>query len=325
MNTKSRIFKEISNEEAQKIIKHYFPKSNIISSSPLKGGLFNTTYKLIIDSPYKELILRVGPVNRDCLLSFENNLMKAEEYVYKLLDENNIPSPTVVICDTSKSVIDRDFMITEYIKSISLSDKSIPESYRNKLYKEVGEYTYKVHAIKGNRFGRVSDFINGVSYNTWKDFLIYHVTEICKSCLDYYVFDKETIEKIIDVYESNQSLFENIIEPSLVHADLWAGNILVSENDNKGYEVAAIIDVDRAIFGDIDFEFASPWIINDAFISGYGNIHVNENNKLKLNFYRLLYSVIDSYVWKVEYNDENEYIANKERTLELLSSLISIK
>lgn len=181
LNTKSRIFKEISNQESLKIINHYFPESNIISSSLLKGGLFNTTYKLIIDSPYKEIILRVGPVNKDCLLSFENNLMRAEEYVYKLLGENNIPSPTVVICDTSKSVIDRDFMITEYIKSISLSDKSIPESYRSKLYKEVGEYTYKVHSIKGKRFGRVSDFINGVSYNTWKDFLIYHVTEICKS------------------------------------------------------------------------------------------------------------------------------------------------
>ena len=163
LNTQSKIFKEISNEEAQNIIKHYFPTSNIISISLLKGGLFNTTYKLIIDSPYSELILRVGPVNREYLLPFENNLMQAEEYVYKLLAENDIPSPTVVVCDTSKIIIDRDFMITEYIKSVPLSDKSIMESCKNKLYKEVGEYTYKLHSIKGNRFGRVSDFIAGIS------------------------------------------------------------------------------------------------------------------------------------------------------------------
>ena len=106
---------------------------------------------------------------------------------------------------------------------------------------------------------------------------------------------------------------------------MWAWNILISENYNKSYEVTAIIDADRAIFGDIDFEFASPWIINDAFISGYGNINANENRQLKLNLYRLLYNVIDSYVWKVEYNDKNEYIANKEITLELLSLLMSIR
>lgn len=322
LNVKSKIFKEISAEELLNIIKHYFPKSNIVSISLLKGGLFNTTYRLIIDSPHRDLILRIGPVNREYLLAFENNLMRAEEYVYKLLVENNIPSPTVIVCDTSKNIIDRDFMITEYIKSVPLSDESILESCKGKLYQEVGEYIYKLHSIKGSKFGRVSDFVAGISYDTWKEFLICHVNQIGKSCLEYDVFDKDTIKKINEVYKSNQSLFDDIIESNLVHADLWAGNILISENYNKNYEVTAIIDVDRAVFGDVDFEFASPWMINDDFISGYGNILSDESRQLKLKLYSLLYSVIDSYVWKVEYNDENEYIVNKARTLELLSTLM---
>lgn len=31
-----------------------------------------------------------------------------------------------------------------------------------------------------------------------------------------------------------------------------------------------MIDGDRALFGDIDFEFASGWMMTDAFFDGYG-------------------------------------------------------
>lgn len=321
MNTHSKIFKEISDEEAEKIIRHYFPTSKINSISLLKGGLFNTTYKLVVGSQDKELILRVGPVNREFLLPFEHNLMSAEVYVNKLLIENDIPTPTVVVCDTTKSIIDRDFMITEYINCITLSDNLISEACKDKLYEEVGRYTFKLHSIKGAKFGRVSDYLARISYDNWNDFLISHVNGIGKRCLDYDVFDKETIDKVIKVYKNNQILFKNIVEPNLVHADLWAGNILISGSDSNSYKVSAIIDADRAVFGDIDFEFASPWIINDAFIRGYGHIPENENRQLKLKKYNLLYNIIDSYVWKVQYNDINEYNRTKSRTLELLSSL----
>jgi hypothetical protein len=90
MNSQSKIFKEISYEETKKITTHYFPGCKINSISLLKGGLFNTTYKLVLGSPDMELILQVGPVNREFLLPFENNLMRAEEYVNKLLIEKGI-------------------------------------------------------------------------------------------------------------------------------------------------------------------------------------------------------------------------------------------
>lgn len=317
---KSKIFREISEEEARNIITHYFPSSSLVGMTLLKGGLFNTTYKLELTLPHRVLILRLGPVNREYLMPFENNLMQAEEYIYQLMTEEGIPCPVVVVCDTSRNIISRDFMITEFINSKPLSDEAIQGPDKDKLYKEAGEYTRRLHSIHGKSFGRASDYVAGICYATWKDFLISHVKQITDLCLEHEVFDMETVARINQLYESHQYLFDKVTEPRLTHADLWAGNILVKNDDRNEYKVAAVIDADRAVFGDIDFEFASPWMINDAFLSGYGNIDDSEDRPLRLKLYRLIYHIIDSYVWKVQYSDDNEYQANKERSLQIITS-----
>ena len=324
MSSRSKIFEELSVEKINKIVEQQFGKNAGIDISPLKGGLFNTTYKLTLHSPDLELILRVGPVNEQYLLPFEQNLMNAESRVYDLLAQKHIPCPTVLLCDTSKSIINRDYMITEFIRSVPLSDKTIPEDAKAVLYEQIGEQTALIHSIIGSKFGRVSDIQRNGGFDSWGGFLLAQAIEIGEKCCEYNVFDRDTVNRIIRLYENNSWLYNNITTPRLVHADLWAGNVLVRlDNMKNKYELAAIIDADRALFGDIDFEFASPWIINESFIKGYGGNDKNNDadQQIKVDTYKLIFNFIDSFVWKVQYDNRVEYENNKLRTIELLTSL----
>jgi len=112
---------------------------------------------------------------------------------------------------------------------------------------------------------------------------------------------------------------DEIKEAHLVHCDLWTGNILVKDYNSKNPKVAAIIDIDRALFGDIDFDFANPWIINESFLKGYGiKLKDSPEKIIRKNIYRLIYHLIESYVWKVQYNNPDISDREKIKALKLI-------
>ena len=64
--------------------------------------------------------------------------MQAEVYVYTVCQSIEIPCSHVLCCDTSKSIIDRDFMIVEFIPSIVMLKARLTEEKRGELYVQMG-------------------------------------------------------------------------------------------------------------------------------------------------------------------------------------------
>lgn len=68
----------------------------------------------------------------------------------------------------------------------------------------------------------------------------------------------EADDLLLKFYQ-NKALLDEIKESHLLHTDLWEGNVLL---DNETLEIAAIIDCDRAVFGDVDLSLpARGWEI----------------------------------------------------------------
>lgn len=76
----------------------------------------------------RKLVLRLGPVNRHLLLDFERNLMPAEQCIYRICAQRGIPASNMLVCDTSRDIIDRDYSFVEYIPSLPLSDERCPHA-----------------------------------------------------------------------------------------------------------------------------------------------------------------------------------------------------
>lgn len=326
MNVNSNLYEELNNIEIRKIVESNFHTDKLLEIKLLAGGMFNTTYKICYGDNNKEVVLRVGPINCHLLMAFEENLMKAEEYVYKLCEKNNVPCSKVVICDTARSIINRDYMIVEYIKSIPLSSSEIEKKEKVELYRQVGAYMKKIHSITNNGFGRVSYILSGKSYDTWYEYLIAEVEDITGRLEKLEALTEKEIENIKSVYNNNKSILDLVTTPKLVHSDLWEGNVLVEKNDDK-YNVVAIIDSDRAIFGDVDFEFASQWMINDDFMKGYNPDNCidefnAEEKEIKKKLYLIIYALIETYVGLAQYNNLQQYKDNKETVEKLVSELL---
>lgn len=111
----------------------------------------------------------------------------------------------------------------------------------------------------------------------------------------------------------------------MAHADLWDGNILISRDEQGIPYVCAIIDADRALFGDVDFDLASPYITHPAFFQGMGVAPPCEDGPRgeKMLAYRMLQAYQDAYVWAVEYENPEEAQRNKEQAVSLCHALLS--
>ena len=93
---------------------------------------------------------------------------------------------------------------------------------------------------------------------------------------------------MLDVYDECRPAFEKIEKPSLIHGDLWHGNILVDNNAR----ILGVIDWDTAVWGDpaMDFYILDIRCFNRvAFRSNYrGDINWQcKDYELRLKFYRI--------------------------------------
>lgn len=310
----------LSEKEINAITNKHFLQ-NVKTYELLEGGLFNTTYCIELEGTDEKFVLRVEPQSRDKLLPFEENLAQAEAFVCELAKSNDVPANRLVVSDFSKEIIKCSYMIFSYIDGIVLSDKSIKKSSVAQLYKQAGRITREFHKIQGDYYGRVSDSFRGVKYSSWTEFLISELAELQEACVKNKVISAEYFELIQKLFQQGEIYFDTVNEPRLVHCDLWAGNVIVNREQN---EVLALIDTDRCVFGDPDMDLASPWMVNDDFIKGYGVIKQSKEREIKLLYYNLLYAVIDSYVWKIEYRNYLNYKKNLHSVKKLVQKISKI-
>lgn len=319
MNIQSNLFREVTIDTIKKIFQSLLQEEVVWEAQLLDGGMFNTTYLVVYGLKHKKAVLRFGPVNRHLIMGFEENLMKAEAYVYSVCQEIGIPCSHVLAYDTSKCIVDRDFMIVEYIPSIVMSNAELSEKQREYLYFQMGKYLWKLHQVTGENFGFVSHIQDGKYFEKWSEALIFEVEDITKRLENLGGLKQQQLNDLREIFYQNREVLDEIRVPYLLHTDLWEGNVLL---DKKSLEIIAIIDSDRAVFGDPDFEFSSPWMRNPFLLKGYGleiQNHISENRKKRRQLYQVFFLLLEAYVGFAEYNNPEQYRINKKQLLDILT------
>ena len=316
MNTQSSLFQEIPIEIIRDIFANTLQEEIIWETALLDGGMFNTTYIVEYGSFHKKAVLRLGPVNRHLLMGFEENLMNAEVYTYSVCQTIGIPCSKVLACDTSKRIIDRDFMIVEYIPSIVMAKAELTEERRNMLYQQMGIYLAKFHQVTGDSFGFLSRICNGKKFDKWGDALIFEAEDITERLEKLGGLNAGETQILRHQFYKSRELLDEIRTPHLLHTDLWEGNVLLNTDT---LEIAAIIDSDRAMYGDKDFEFASAWMDNLALQEGYNSIiqkSTSPNDAKRRQLYQMFFCLLEAYVGYGEYNNPELYKTRKKQLMQ---------
>ena len=232
------------------------------SVSTIGAGHYNDSY--YINSEKGRFVLRIAPLDSVPKLFYEVDMMKSEVTIHRLVKEHtDIPVAEIIHHDFSRQIIDRDYLIMEYIEGE-------PGWFDEQ---KLGRYVKQLHSIKGDCFGYPERA--APTGENWPDIFHTYVRLIFDDCLSCGVIDKSEYESFLSIYEQHRDVISNV-EPCLLHLDLWHQNILTVDG-----KITAILDFDRGLFGDPELEFAvldTYGYSSPGFFEGYGSERPADTN-----------------------------------------------
>lgn len=233
------------------------------------------------------------------------NLMEAEVKAMKIVAEKTaIKVATVYKYDTTKELCDGDYFFMENLEGtswISVID-SLGDEINSKLRMEVGKLQKQLSEITGEKFGLLGDHTH--QFSNLYEFVYFLINNVLSDAAKRDVKIGVPRDVILAKLSNDKGFFEAIRTPTLVHWDMWEGNIFVKEENITG-----IIDWERAMWGepfmDDRFRYHNR---HDDFLKGFGINEFSENELRRIYWYDiLLYLTMMTEVTYREYEDDSQY------------------
>ncbi len=185
--------------------------------------------------------------------------------------------PEIVYHDFSRDVIDRDYLIMEYLQG---SPGPFDE-------RELGGYVRQIHAVESDKFGYPERA--APTGKSWPDVFQKYVKLILRDCLSCGVIDSSENDYFLSIYKKRGGVIGDV-KPALLHLDLWSQNILTING-----RITAILDFDRGLYGDPELEFAvldTYGCSTPEFFEGYGKPRPVDSNALIRQRLYIVYELI---------------------------------
>lgn len=272
--------------------------ARVTSARTADGGMYNAGYHLDLSGggPARAFLKAAPPDAMPCL-THERGLMRAEiETLRRVATAGVGAAPAVLFADTGRRIVDRDVVFLEHLPGTLLSETEIPPAEAPSLRRQVGALVAGVQGVEGPAFGY--PHIAALQAPTWR--------AAFSLMLDAVFADAERlgVDPPLSPYrtrfEARLVLLEAVTRPSLVHYDLWDGNILVARGEG-GWRVTGLIDWERAFHGDplaelANMSFHTPGMALDPdVIAGWASVaplEIDTDARRRVALYR-------AYLWLI--------------------------
>ncbi|MHB0856541.1 MAG: phosphotransferase family protein [Anaerolineae bacterium] len=264
--TKSRIPQDVAQEI---VARHLGSACRIANYQEVGEGFFCTAYRMELTDGLR-CVMKVGPPPGVRVLRYEQNIMEADVEAARLVKaRTTLPIPEVLCYDPSGHIIPNPFFISEMVPGVlfkTLREQCAPEQ-KDAFERTCGEYLWQLNQIVGQEYGLFSQ--PGGRFPTWRAAFDHMLSEILADNADMQVDLPLPIETIHDRFRAHYDLLDEITEPRLVYADMWAGNTFVNPETLR---ITGFIDLERALWGDplMECNFGA-FGVSPAFIEGYGS------------------------------------------------------
>lgn len=293
-----------TNENIVAMAKAAFPDRGIPKIQELTEGMCNAAYRLTYADGFRTVLKISSPI-KEGFMTNESNLMEAEVRAMKLvMDNTDIKVAEVYKYDTSKQLCDGDYFFMENLDGtswISTID-NMGEEVNSKLRMEVGKLQKQLSEVKGDKFGLLGDDVH--QFNSLYEFTYFLINNVLEDAEKRDVVIGVPKIEILTRLEMDKDIFESIKVPTLVHWDMWEGNIFVKDG-----EISGIIDWERAMWGepfmDDRFRYHNR---HDDFLKGFGIDELLDEELRRIYWYDiLLYLTMMTEVTYREYEDDGQY------------------
>ncbi|MBR5798952.1 MAG: aminoglycoside phosphotransferase family protein [Lachnospiraceae bacterium] len=297
-----------SEETIVKMAKAAFPNKEIKTIKELTEGMCNVTYDISFTDG-SESILKIAAKDRTGNMSNEVALMQAEVSAMQLVAEKcSFKVAEVQYYDQSNTICDGDYFFMEKLPgdNFFLIREGLSEEAIDGIDMEIGQISKELSTVRSDGFGFLGEDTRHASlYEFIKRMLTNLISDAEKRDIDI-LFDRETF---LSRLEQDKEAFAMVTEASLVHWDMWEGNVFVKDG-----HVSGIIDWERAVWGEpfMDDRFRMH-NRRPKFLEGFGQTAFSEEELVRMRWYdAILYLTMAIEVFYREYEEKGQYFWAKE-------------
>lgn len=251
----------------------------------MQGGFFNAVYRIRLS--FGEVVLKIAPDDDIKVMRYEKNLMAAEaDALNKIAEFKFMPVPHVIFYDRNRDIVNSEYLLMELMPGVPFSNvcENLTIEKKSDIFTQAGIYARKINSITSDYFGSLS--VPEKRFDSWSKAFCSMIDDLLCDAADMSLnlpVDPDHLSRRI---KSESKLLDIVKRPSLVHKDLWIGNILV-DPDNS--EITGIIDCERAIFGDALMEPSCGMLDDDKnFVCSYMcGLQFDRKQRLRMALYRI--------------------------------------
>ncbi len=280
-----------------------FPDKQIAEIKELTEGMCNAAYDITFEDG-SESILKIAAKDRRGNISNEVNLMQAEINAMKLVKANcSFKVADIQYFDDSRTLCDGSYFFMEKLKgdNFFLVRDTMSEEEIAIIDYETGQISRELSEVKNPEFGFLGE---DKRYDSLLDFVKHMlgnlISDAAKKRIDIVYEDRYFMDRL----EKDKHAFETVRNASLVHWDMWEGNVFV-ENGH----VSGIIDWERALWGEpfMDDRFRMH-NRGKHFLEGFGQTTFSEDELIRMRWYDIiLYLTMMIEVYYREFDDKKQY------------------
>ena len=304
-----------TNDKVLRMAKAAFPDKQVSGIKELDDGFCNVTYDISFDDG-SESILKIAAASRSGNTSNEINLMRAEVEAMKLVcDRHAARVAEVQYYDTSREICSGDYFFMEKIRgrNFNLEKERLSESTVEQINREIGEISRRLTEITNSEFGFLGD---NRRYRSLYDFTRVMLENLLHDAARINVDIVYPAKDFLNRLEEDKPAFDGIMPATLVHWDMWEGNVFVHNG-----QVSGIIDWERAMWGeafmDDRFRYHSR---NKSFLMGFGQTAFTGDEIKRIRWYDIiLYLTMMIEVYYREYETEDQYFWAKDKLMTVWS------
>lgn len=210
----------------------------------LTGGICSAVHRLDFDrAPYSAVIKLHDDPPDDVLLRERIRL----DYLHR---HTEVACPRVYAQDDSAAVIPYSFLLIERLRGVNLESVGLAPDQRAHVERELADVLLELHSHKGSVFGELG---NQHGDRCWPRVFLPDLRE-CREDMNDFLSSND-----LGILDHALAFAEDTLrdhgEPTLVHNDVWAGNIMVHEGDD-GWRLSGLLDPVGLGYAEVEKELA---------------------------------------------------------------------
>jgi aminoglycoside phosphotransferase (APT) family kinase protein len=230
--------------------------------TPISTGKHNTSYWVSDDQNQSRWVLRIAPPDDAGFLFYERLMMHQEPELHALIRaRTTIPVAEIIGYDLSRTRIGRDYVLMTVLPGTPLSDfPGLVRSQFQRALQQVGECLRQLHALttteclglEGETYGYLGAHRPMEPQSTWAAAFRVMWNSLLDDVVACGSYTSDEAQAMRDLLDLHIEKFDRPVTPRLLHMDVWSQNILIDKSGN----VTGLVDLDRALWGDVEIEFA---------------------------------------------------------------------